>query len=135
MKHKIKIVLRFLVLAILAMPTFGTAQAEMKGHVGFFFVSPVNTDADFEVHDDFQYFYQRMTPWLSQNDFTFSHHTATPIVIQSPALKEPLTIGKNSLKSYVGMILIQPDGTHKISTGVGTAVDLILEIKEFFEME
>ena len=135
MKLAIKIVLRFLVLAILFMPAVGAAQEELKGHVGFFFVKPVKTDATFEVHDDFQYYYKNMTSWLIQNGFAFSYHTTTPIVIASPVLEEPLTFGKDPLEMHVGMIMIKPDGTHKISYGVGTGVDLMLEIQGFFEMK
>ena len=133
MNLAIKVVLRLLVLAIFFLPTFGTAQDAVKGHVAFFFVKPVKTDATFEVHDDFQYYYKGMTSWLTQNGFAFSYHSTTPIVITSPALQEPLTFGKDPLKTYVGMILIQPDGTHQISYGVGTGVDLIMVIQEFFE--
>ena len=135
MKLGIKIVLRFLVLAIFFMPAVGAAQEELKGHVGFFFVKPVKTDATFEVHDDFQYYYKSMTPWLTQNSFAFSYHSTTPILIASPALKERLTFGEDPLKNYVGMILIKPDSPHKISYGVGTDVDLILEIQEFFDLK
>ena len=135
MKHEIKIVLRFLALAIFFMPAVGAAQEEVKGYIGFFFVSPVNTDAAFEVHDDFQYFYKSMTSWLTQNGFAFSYHSTTPIVISSPALQERHTFGKDPLKMDVGMILIKLDGTHKISYGVGTDVDLVIEIKEFFDLK
>ena len=135
MKLAIKIVLLFLVLAILFMPAVGAAQEEMKGHVGFFFVKPVNTDADFEVHDDFQYYYKSMTSWLTQNGFAFSYHSTTPIVISSPALQGRHTFGQDPLKMYVGMILIKPDGTHQISYGVGTGVDLIMVIQEFFDLK
>ena len=76
-----------------------------------------------------------MTPWLTQNGFAFSYHSTTPIVISSPALEGRHTFGKDPLKMYVGMILIKPDGTHQISYGVGTDVDLILEIQEFFEIK
>ncbi len=135
MKLAIKIVLRFLVLAIFLMPAVGATQEELKGHVGFFFVKPVKTDADFEVHDDFQYYYKSMTPWLTQNSFAFSYHSTTPIVIESLALQKALKFEKSQLKMDLGMILIKPDSTHKISYGVGTGVDLIIEIKEFFEVE
>ena len=64
MHIKVKRIAQFLALFFFLLPSLIMAGNEPKGYIAFFFVSTVETDADFEVHDDFQYFYTKMTPWL-----------------------------------------------------------------------
>jgi hypothetical protein len=128
---KVKRITQCLALSFFLLPSLIMAGNEPKGYVAFFFVSTVETDADFEAHDDFQYFYNKMTPWLKQNGFVYTYHSTTPIIVKFDKGKS-LTILKDQLKNDLGIILSKMDGTYKISYGVGTDVDIIMEIKGFF---
>ncbi len=102
--------------------------------MGFFYISPAQTDEDFEAQDDFNYYYQQLVPWLRQYDFLHSYHTSTPILLNLSEGKS-ITIRKDQLQTDSGIILGKMDGTYKISYGVGTDIDTIMAIKEFFELE
>ncbi len=104
------------------------------GHVAFFSTSPVKTDDDFEAQNDFNYYYSQLAPWLKQNGFSHSYHTSTPITFSLDKGKS-IVIGKDQLQTDLGMIYSKMDGTYKISYGVGTDIDTIMEIREYFELE
>ena len=46
--------------------------AVTPGHVGFFFLSQVKTDDDFEILDDFQYHFKEIQSWLVKKGISFS---------------------------------------------------------------
>ncbi len=127
-----KKVLGLCVLAILFLCSTSGAGEPAVGHVAFFFTDPVQTDRDFEVQDDFNYYYQQLAPWLKQNGFSHSYHTSTPITLHLDKGKS-IIIRKDQLQNDLGMIYSKMDGTYKISYGVGTDIDTIMEIKEFFD--
>ncbi len=129
-----KIFLSLWVLAILVLCPNSYAGEDMLGHVAFFYTDPVKTDADFEVQDDFNYYYRQLAPWLKQNGFSHSYHTSTPITFSLDKGKS-IVIGKDQLQNDLGMIFSKMDGTYKISYGVGTDIDTIMEIKEFFDLK
>jgi len=127
-----KKVLGLCVLAILFLCSTSGAGEPAVGHVAFFFTDHVQTDGDFEVQDDFNYYYQQLAPWLKQNGFSHSYHTSTPITLHLDKGKS-IIIRKDQLQNDLGMIYSKMDGTYKISYGVGTDIDTIMEIKEFFD--
>ena len=129
-----KKVLGWCVLAILFLCSNGWAGEAAAGHVAFFFTGPVQTDDDFEVQDDFKYYYRQLVPWLKLNGFSHSYHTSTPITLNLVKGKSRV-IGKDQLLNDLGMIFCKMDGTYKISYGVGTDIDTIMEIKEFFDLK
>ncbi len=126
-----KKVLGLCVLAILFLCSNSWAGEAAVGHVAFFFTDPVQTDGDFEVQDDFNYYYQQLAPWLKQNGFSHSYHTSTPITLHLDKGKS-IIIRKYQLQNDPGMIYSKMDGTYKISYGVGTDIDTIMELKECF---
>ncbi len=129
-----KIFLSLCVLAILFLCSTSWAGEAAVGHVAFFYTDPVKTDGDFEVQDDFNYYYRQLAPWLKQNGFSHSYHTSTPITFSLDKGKS-IVIGKDQLQNDLGMIFSKMDGTYKISYGVGTDIDTIMEIKEFFDLK
>ena len=129
-----KKVLGLCVLAILFLWSNSWAGEAAGGHVAFFFTDPVKTDGDFEVQYDFNYYYRQLAPWLKQNGFSHSYHTSTPITFRLDKGKS-IVIGKDQLQNDLGMIFSKMDGTYKISYGVGTDIDTIMEIKEFFDLK
>ena len=122
------------VLAILLLCSNSWAGEAAVGHVAFFSTSPVKTDDGFEVQNDFNYYYSQLVPWFKQNGFSHSYHTSTPITLHLDKGKS-IIIRKYQLQNDPGMIYSKMDGTYKISYGVGTDIDTIMEIKEFFELE
>ena len=129
-----KIFLSLWVLAILVLCPNSYAGKDTLGHVAFFFTDPVKTDADFEVQNDCNYYYRQLAPWLKQNGFSHSYHTSTPITFNLDKGKS-IVIGKDQLQNDLGMIFCKMDGTYKISYGVGTDIDTIMAIKEFFDFK
>ncbi len=127
-----KKVLGLCVLAILFLCSTSGAGEPAVGHVAFFFTDPIQTDGNFEVQDDFNYYYQQLAPWLKQNGFSHSYHTSTPITLHLDKGKS-IIIRKDQLQNDLGMIYSKMDGTYKTSYGVGTDIDTIMEIKEFFD--
>ena len=129
-----KKVLGLCVLAILLLCSNSWAGEAAVGHVAFFSTSPVKTDDGFEVQNDFNYYYSQLVPWFKQNGFSHSYHTSTPITFSLDKGKS-IVIGKDQLQRDVGMIFCKMDGTYKISYGVGTDIDTIMEIREFFDLK
>ena len=129
-----KKVLGLCVLAILFLCSNSWAGETAVGHVAFFSTDPVKTDDDFEVRDDFNYYYNQLVPWLKQNGFSHSYHTSTPITFILDKGKS-IVIKKDQLQRDHGMIYSKMDGTYKISYGVGTDIDTIMEIKKFFDLK
>ncbi len=125
-----KKVLGLWVLAILFLCSNSWAGEAAVGHVAFFSTGSVKTDDDFEVQDDFDYYYNQLVPWFKQNGFSHSYHTSTPITFSLDKGKS-IVIGKDQLQRYLGMIYCKMDGTYKISYGVGTDIDTIMAIKDF----
>ncbi len=107
------------------------ADGNSSGHIGFFFIGDTDSQENIEILDDFNYYYNIIVPWLNKNNFTHSYNTKTPFTIASG--KNSLTITKDILERDLGMVFLKPDGSYKVSYGVGTGVDIILEINEFFE--
>ena len=103
----------------------------MIGHVGFFFVYQVKTDDDIEIHDDFQYHYKQIKPWLIKNGLSISYHLTTPITLDLDKGKT-ITIQKDDLEDKLGFIMAKNDGGHKIFYGVYTDVDILMEASKFF---
>jgi hypothetical protein len=133
MNETVKILFHIGVFSIFLMAPASLASSETAGHVGFFYISQVKTDADFEVHNDFQYYYKNITPWLIKNSFSFSYHSAVPITLKLGEDKS-LTLQKDDLKGDLGFILSKGDGTHKILYGVHTGVDIMMAVKDFFDI-
>jgi len=129
-----KIFISLWVLAILVLCPNSWAGEAAVGHVAFFSTSPVKTDDDFEVQNDFNYYYRQLVPWFKQNGFSHSYHTSTPITFDLDKEKS-IVIGKDQLQNDLGMIFCKMDGTYKISYGVGTDIDTIMAIKKFFGLE
>jgi len=129
-----KKVLGLCVLAILLLCSNSWAGEAAVGHVAFFSTSPVKTDDDFEVQNDFNYYYSQLVPWFKQNGFSHSYHTSTPITFSLDKGKS-IVIGKDRLQRDLGMIFCKMDGTYKISYGVGTGIDTIMAINEFFDLK
>jgi len=129
-----KVFISLWVLVILALCPNSWAGEPAVGHVAFFFTDPVKTNGDFEAHDDFNYYYRQLTPWLKQNGFSHSYHTSTPITFDLDKGKS-IVIRKDQLQNNLGMIYSKVDGTYKISYGVGTDIDTIMEIRDFFELK
>jgi len=129
-----KKVLGLCVLAILFLCSNTWAGEPAVGHVAFFFTGPVKTNGDFEVQDDFNYYYRQLVPWFKQNGFSHSYQTSIPITFDLDKGKS-IVIGKDQLQNDLGMIYSKMDGAYKISYGVGTDIDTIMEIREFFELK
>jgi len=129
-----KKILGLCVLAILLLCSNSWAGEAAVGHVAFFSTSPVKTDDDFEVQNDFNYYYSQLVTWLKQNGFSHSYHTSTPITFSLDKEKS-IVIGKDQLQNDLGMIYCKMDGTYKISYGVGTGIDTIMAIKECFDLK
>ncbi len=129
-----KKVLGLCVLAILFLCSTSWAGEPVVGHVAFFFTDSIKTDGDFEVQDDFNYYYGQLAPWLKQNGFSHSYHTSTPITFDLDKGKS-IIIRRDQLQNDLGMIYSKMDGTYKISYGVGTDIDTIMAIKEFFDLK
>jgi hypothetical protein len=129
----LKILLRGGVILLSLFFSAGLAGAVTLGHVGFFYISPVKTDADFEVHDDFQHYYKNITPWLVKNGLSFSYHSKVPITLNLGE-DTSLTLQKDDLKGELGFILSKGDGSHKILYGVHTGVDIMMAVRDFFDI-
>ena len=129
-----KKVLGLCVLAFLFLCSNSWAGEAAVGHVAFVSTSPVKTDDDFEVQNDFNHYYSQLVPWLKQNGFSHSYHTSTPITLNLDKGKS-IVIGKDQLQNDLGMIYSKMDGTYKISYGIGTGIDTIMEIREFFDIK
>jgi hypothetical protein len=133
MNQIMKRFLRTWIIPLFLIVSYGLASGETIGHVSFFFVSQVQTDEDFEVKDDFQYYYKQITPWLIKNGFSFSYHSNAPIS-RNIEEDQSITIQKDQLKQELGIILFKKDGPYKILYGVHTDVDILMEIRDFFDI-
>ncbi len=99
-----------------------------KGHIAFFNLASENTPDYVEINEDFNYYYKKLTVWLNKNKYTHTLHTTAPIKIE----KHKINLTKTALGTDTGVILIKNDGTYKIIQGVGTDVDLIVDINGFY---
>jgi hypothetical protein len=128
-----KIFFRILVILIFFIAASSLAGQQTIGHAGFFFVSPVRTPENSELHDDFQYHYKQIIPWLIKNGLSFSYHATAPITLNLDDEKT-ITVQKEDLKEELGFILAKRDGPARILYGVHTDVDILMAVKDFFDI-
>ncbi len=122
-----------LVVVILLLSSPRVAGGATAGHVAFFFVG-VRSGENFEIYDDFAFFYRRVLPWLDKHGITHSYHSSLPVLIERTQ-GNTVTFQNESLSNDLGTILLKQDGSYRILYGVYTDVDLIVEIKRFFRLE
>ena len=125
--------LRGLVVVFLLLSSPCAAGGATAGHVAFFFVG-VQSGENFEIYDDFVFFYRRVLPWLDEQGITHSYHSSLPVLIERTQ-GNTVTFQNESLSDDLGTILLKQDGSYRILYGVYTGVDLIVEIKRFFRFE
>ena len=118
-----------LILITLFITPFAYINAnEEKGHIAFFMLLSENDQGYVEINEDFNYYYQNLSSWLNKNKYTYSRHTASPIKIKN----KRKTFSKQELGTDVGVILIKNNNSYKIIQGIGTDVDLIVDINGFY---
>ncbi|MDH5600190.1 MAG: hypothetical protein OEY78_02680 [Gammaproteobacteria bacterium] len=118
-----------LILITLFITPFSYINAnETKGHIAFFMLLSENDQSYVEINEDFNYYYQNLSSWLNKNKYTYSRHTISPINIKNIRR----TFSNQELGSDVGVILIKNNNSYKIIQGIGTDVDLIVDINGFF---
>lgn len=120
------------ILLTLFFPT-SLVGAVTPGHVGFFFLSQVKTDDDFEILDDFHYHLKEIQPWLVKKGISFSYHSLAPITL-NPEEGKTITIQKKDLAGEIGLILLKKEGAPKIVYGVQTDVDIMMTVSDFFDI-
>jgi hypothetical protein len=110
------------------------------GHVAFYsFDGAHDTDEavssqEHEADYDFSYYYEEITPWLEENGIAHSFHGAPGFTIEI-ASGEEVSFPKELFETDLGMVIIRNDGAYKLSPGVSTDIDLMMEIISFFGIE
>ena len=104
------------------------------GHVAFFFVDPVQSGENIEIQDDYVFFYRGVLPWLDEHGISHSYHSSLPVLLERTE-GNTVAFQNESLSGDLGTILLKQDGSYRILYGVYTGVDLIMEIRQFFEFE
>lgn len=117
-----------ILLTLFITPIASISANDVKGHVAFFMLSSENTPDYFEINEDFNYYYKKLSVWLNKNKYTYSHHTTAPVKIKN---KQKI-FTKQMLGTDIGVILIKNDNSYKIIQGIGTDVDLIMDINGFY---
>ena len=126
--------LRGLVVGFLLLSSPCAAGGATVGHVAFFFIDRVQSGEQFEINDDFIFYYRRVLPWLDEHGITHSYHSSLPVLIERTQ-GITVTFQNESLSGDLGTILLTQDGSYRILYGVYTGVDLSVEIKRFFSFE
>ena len=111
------------------MPFTCVTSNDTKVHIAFFILIPENNSQDYiEINEDFNYYYKKLSGWLSENKYTYSLHTTVPIIIKN----KQKTFTKQMLGTDIGVILLKNNSSYKIIKNIGTDVDLVMSINNYY---
>ncbi len=128
-----KIIIPISVSAILLLASPLLAGTESNGHVAYYLFDSDDTSYGVEAVHDFLYYYGQLEPWLKKAGVAYSFHEEQEFSITtSPGKKVSFTRKNFERRNDIGIILIRPDGDHKMIRGVWTDVDWAQEITSYF---
>ena len=110
------------------------ADKGKAGHVAFFLFDSDDTSYGVEGAQDFIHYYGNLEAWLRKNNLSYSFNEDKEIDITTSLGKKVSFTEKDfEGQNDIGVIIIRPDGSHKMIKGVWTDVDLIFEIEGYMK--
>ena len=130
--------LLIVLLITISLPLFASAKtnetADKGGHIAYYLFDSDNTSYGVEGAQDFIYYYENLEAWFRKNNLSYSFNEDKEINITTSLGKKLSFTGKDfEGQNDIGVIIIRPDGSHKMIKGVLTDVDLIFEIEGYMK--
>jgi len=108
------------------------AQAESVGSIVFFNITSTE-QSDEESNADFYFYYDKLNDLLTKKGFEVLLAERFPIKIVKPDYT--IELGASDVKSDVGIIYVKPSGQYKVSIGIETDIDVMMEAEQYFKMK
>ena len=128
-------------LAIIASLTFAAHAEEFIGHIVFYSYDEnltATTDEEkqdmVEIESDFEYHVGVLFEYLNKYRIKYEIQRKSQFTIVA-INGSVISIDKNAIPVSTGYIMIKMDGSYKIRNGIGTDVDMLMDMIEYFSVK
>ncbi len=124
-------------LVILVSTTFAASASEYNGQVVFYSYNEAGPASDIEkqemieVESDFNYHVEGLFSFLDKHRIKYEIQRKSKFSIKA-INGSVISIDKTAIPVTTGYIMIREDGGYKIRNGMGTDVDMLMDIADYF---